>query len=88
MDGKVSVKIRETAPIFRLEGDRLAGEMATWAWPGPRGKPVFNFVSENRDFSHSDRVLILAAGFYEYTTPAHPKVKLKDKYLLTRPDAP
>ena len=47
----------------RLAGGVLEGEAMTWAWPGPRGAPVFNFRSEGRDFSHSDRVLILADGF-------------------------
>ncbi len=60
--------------------------MATWAWKGPHGKPVFNFVSEGRDFSRSDRVLVLADGFYEFTAPQTPpqapKVKLKDKHLF------
>jgi putative SOS response-associated peptidase YedK len=44
---------------------------------------VFNFQSEGRDFSHSDRVLVFATGFYEYTTPAAPKVKLKDQHFFT-----
>lgn len=85
LDGKASVRIRDSAPVFRLDGDRLVGEVTTWAWPGPRGKPVFNFVSEEREFTHSDRVLVLATGFYEFTTSANPKVKLKDKHLFTRP---
>ena len=54
----------------------------TWAWKGPGGKPVFNFKSEGRDFSKSDRLLILATGFYEYTAPANPKVKLKDQHFF------
>jgi putative SOS response-associated peptidase YedK len=57
--------------------------MTPWAWRGPGGKPVFNFKSEGRDFSHNDRVLIPATGFYEYTAPAAPKVKLKDRHLFT-----
>lgn len=88
LDGKASVRIRDTAPIVRLQGERLIGEMVTWAWAGPRGKPVFNFVSEKRDFARSDRVLILATGFYEYTEPAAPKVKLKDRHLFTLPGQP
>jgi putative SOS response-associated peptidase YedK len=57
--------------------------MMTWAWKGPGGKPVFNFKSDGRDFSKSDRLLILATGFYEYTAPANPKVKLKDQHFFT-----
>lgn len=80
LSGKASVRIRDTAPIFRLSETRLVGSMTPWAWPGPGGKPVFNFVSENRDFSRNDRVLVFADAFYEYTAPQAPKVKLKDRH--------
>ena len=88
LDGKDSVRISDTAPIARLRGDRLVLSMTPWAWRGPGGKPVFNFKSEGRDFSHNDRVLIAATGFYEYTAPAAPKVKLKDRHLFTVAGAP
>lgn len=83
LSGKASVKIRDTAPIFRLRDDRLVASMTPWAWPGPGGKPVFNFKSEGRDFSRNDRVLIFADAFFEYTAPQTPKVKLKDKHQFT-----
>lgn len=83
LDGKDSVRISDAAPIARLRGDRLVLSMTPWAWRGPNGKPVFNFKSEGRDFSHNDRVLIPATGFYEYTAPVTPKVKLKDRHLFT-----
>jgi putative SOS response-associated peptidase YedK len=83
LDGKDSVRISDTAPIARLRNGRLVLSMTPWAWRGPGGKPVFNFKSEGRDFSHNDRVLIPATGFYEYTAPAAPKVKLKDRHLFT-----
>jgi putative SOS response-associated peptidase YedK len=78
--GKASVKIRDTAPIFRLHDGKLVASMTPWAWPGPGGKPVFNFKSEGRDFSHNDRVLIFADAFFEYTAPQAAKVKLKDRH--------
>lgn len=83
IDPKDSVRINDTAPVVRLKGDRLVGAMIPWAWRGPGGKPVFNFKSEGRDFSHNDRVLIPATGFYEYTAPAAAKVRLKDRHLFT-----
>jgi putative SOS response-associated peptidase YedK len=83
LEGKASVRIGDVAPVFRLEDGALTGAMTPWAWKSPRGKPVFNFVSEGRDFSHSDRVLVFADGFYEFTDPAAPRVKLKDKHLFT-----
>jgi putative SOS response-associated peptidase YedK len=82
LDGKASVKISDTAPIMRLRNDKLVGSMTPWAWNGAHGKPVFNFVSEGRDFTHSDRVLVFADGFYEFTKPQQAKVKLKDKHLF------
>ena len=88
LDGKPSVRIGDSAPIVRLGEGGLLGEMLTWAWKGAHGKPVFNFVSEGRDFSRSDRVLVFADGFYEFTAPAAPKVKLKDKHLFELAGAP
>lgn len=82
LTGKESVRINDLAPIARLHDGELVGSMMKWAWRAPRGKPVFNFVSEKRDFSRSERVLVFADGFYEFTAPAT-KVKLKDKHLFT-----
>jgi putative SOS response-associated peptidase YedK len=56
-----------------------------WSWPGPGGKPVYNFRSDGREFS-SGRCLIVADGFYEFTPPADPKQKRKDRWLFTLPD--
>ena len=53
-----------------------------WSWPGPSGKPVYNFRSEGREFP-TGRCLILADGFYEFTTPADFKQKRKDRWLFT-----
>src|ERR1700728_1001938 len=75
LEGKASVRIGDVAPVFRLDDGALTGAMAPWAWKSPSGKPVFNFVSERRDFSRSDRVLVFADGFYEFTAPAQPRVK-------------
>jgi putative SOS response-associated peptidase YedK len=54
-----------------------------WSWPGPTGKPVYNFRSEGRDFAQG-RCLIVADGFYEFTAPADPTQKRKDKWLFTK----
>jgi len=77
------IKITEKGLIARLSHDKLVGSMTTWAWKTPQGKPVFNFVSEKRDFSKTERCLILATGFYEYTAPKKSKVKLKDQHFFT-----
>lgn len=88
LEGKASVRIGDVAPIARLREGRLVGSMTPWAWKGSHGKPVFNFVSEGRDFLKSDRVLVFADGFYEFTAPQTPRVKLKDKHLFTLADEP
>ncbi|MBI1684191.1 SOS response-associated peptidase family protein [Caulobacter hibisci] len=90
LDGKDSVRISDTAPVFRFDGERLVASMTPWAWKAPNGRPVFNYVTETRpgssqirNFTQSDRVLVLATGFYEFTAPTDPKTKLKDKHLFT-----
>jgi putative SOS response-associated peptidase YedK len=78
------IKIRDRGLIVRLREDRLEGDMTTWAWrQGIR--PVFNFVSEGCDFSNTERCLILATSFYEYTAPEErkPKIKLQDQHQFT-----
>lgn len=61
-----------------------------WSWPGPLGKPVYNYRSDGRDLARG-RCLIVTDGFYEFTAPpppppGSPKQKRKDKWLFTRPD--
>jgi len=81
------IKIRDRGLVMRLQDERLEGEMLTWAWLQGK-RPVFNFVSEGRDFSKTDRCLIPATSFYEYTEPeGKPKGKLKDQHQFTLADA-
>ena len=77
------IRITDRAPIIRL-GQTGAPELVQrrWSWPGPGGKPVYNFRSEGREFA-SGRCLILADGFYEFTPHSHPKSKRKHKWLFT-----
>jgi putative SOS response-associated peptidase YedK len=81
------IKMTETAPIVRHVGDQAVVSMTQWAWKAPSGKPVFNYVSENRDFSKSDRVLIPADAFYEFTAP-EPGQKRKTRWKFTMVDNP
>jgi putative SOS response-associated peptidase YedK len=46
-------------------------------------KPSFNFRSEKRDFGRSVQCLIPASHFFEFTAPADPKQKRKDKWRVT-----
>ena len=72
-----------------VEGVRGEGDMVQrrWSWPGPNKRPVYNFRSDGREFA-SNRCLIVADGFYEFTDPKDPKKKRKDKWLFTKRDEP
>lgn len=43
--------------------------------PSGRGGPVFNFKSEGRRFDKSNRCLISASAFFEFTGKKYPKAK-------------
>ena len=80
-----SIRITDRNAIIRASGEEEgAAELVVrrWSWPGPRGKPVYNYRSEGRDFARG-RCLILADGFYEFTAPEDPDKKRKDKWLFT-----
>ncbi len=82
------IKITDSAPIVRaMNGSLGTGDLVQrrWSWPAPNKKPVYNFRSEGREFA-SGRCLIIADGFYEFTTPEGPAKKLKDKWLFTKAD--
>lgn len=88
IQAREDIKIADMGPIIRtMEGVRDEGEMVQrrWSWPGPNKRPVYNFRSDGREFS-SNRCLIVADGFYEFTEPAEKGKKRKDKWLFTRKD--
>lgn len=66
------------------EGDLV---QRRWSWPAPNKRPVYNFRSEGREFT-SNRCLIVADGFYEFTDPTEKGKKRKDKWLFTKRDEP
>lgn len=74
-----NVRITERAPIVRFNRGRGTAELVgrRWSWPAPGGKPVFNMRSDGREFGR-DRCLVMADGFFEFTSPADPKQKRKD----------
>ena len=81
------IAITDAAPIVRAaaSGGRYDLVVRRWSWPGPGGKPVYNFRSDAREFA-SGRALILADGFYEFTKASDPKQKRKDRWLFTSAD--
>ena len=77
------IAITDPAPIVRATNQGNHDLLVRrWSWPGPGGKPVYNYRSDGREFP-SGRVLILADGFYEFTAPKDPKQKRKDRWLFT-----
>ena len=85
---RADIRITDRAPIVRA-GRAGAVELVQrrWSWPGQGGRPVYNFRSEGREFP-SGRCLILADGFYEFTSHTDPKSKRKHKWLFTLKDQP
>lgn len=79
------IAITDPGPIVRRAGRGYELVARRWSWPGPNGKPVYNFRSDDREFGDG-RCLILADGFYEFTAPADPARKRKDRWLFTDPD--
>jgi putative SOS response-associated peptidase YedK len=90
-----SIRITDVTAIVRAAGTGMeAAELVQrrWSWPGPGGKPVYNYRGEGRAFHNSPtggRCLIPIDGFYEFTEPAadveagKPKRRKKDKWLFT-----
>jgi putative SOS response-associated peptidase YedK len=92
LEPREEIRITDPAPIVRWRaegGGAGAAELVQrrWSWPGPGGKPVYNFRSDGREFGNHDkggRCLIVADGFYEFTTPAAPRAdKRKDRWRFT-----
>jgi putative SOS response-associated peptidase YedK len=78
------IRITDRAPILRAASHRpgvVELVQRRWSWPAAGGKPVYNFRSDGREFA-SGRCLIIADGFYEFTTPTDPKQKRKDRWLF------
>jgi putative SOS response-associated peptidase YedK len=82
---RADIRITDRAPILRAASEQPgAVELVQrrWSWPGPGGKPVYNFRADGRDFPHG-RCVILVDGFYEFTAHSDPKSKRKHKWLFT-----
>jgi putative SOS response-associated peptidase YedK len=82
-----SIRITDPTAIVRISGDQAELVQRRWSWPGPTGKPVFNYRGEGREFGNSasgGRCLIVADGFYEYTEPEDGG-RRKTRWLFTAP---
>ncbi|WP_322419578.1 SOS response-associated peptidase [Mesorhizobium huakuii] len=82
------IKITDIGPIIRtVDGAQGEGDLVQrrWSWPGQNKRPVYNFRSDGRELA-SNRCLIPADGFYEFTDPTEKGKKRKDKWLFTKRD--
>lgn len=83
-----SVRITDRTVIVRAVAEAPSeAELITrrWSWPGAGGKPVYNYRADGREFRNGatqGRCLIPVDGFYEFTAPADPAKKRKDKWLF------
>ncbi|RUV50027.1 MULTISPECIES: SOS response-associated peptidase family protein [unclassified Mesorhizobium] len=71
------IRINDMAPVMRAAGNGIELVPMNFSFPpsGPKGGPVFNFRSEGRNFANSNRCLIPASAFFEFTGAKYPKTK-------------
>jgi putative SOS response-associated peptidase YedK len=86
------IRVNEIGSVMRAAGNVVELVPMTFGLPAknPRGGPVFNFKSDGRHFSNSNRCLVPASAFFEFTGKRYPKAKhrfaLKDTPLLAIAD--
>jgi hypothetical protein len=71
------IKINDLGPVMRAVGNGIDLVPMNFSFQptGPRGGPVFNFRSEGRRLDKSNRCLIPASAFFEFTGKKYPKAK-------------
>ena len=70
-------RINDLAPVMRAAGNGIELVPMTFGFPPsrPKGGPVFNYRSDGRSFGESNRCLIPASAFFEFTGTKYPKAK-------------
>jgi putative SOS response-associated peptidase YedK len=74
-------RITDQTVIIRAAAEGAELVTRRWSWPGAGGKPVYNFRSDDRSLT-SGRCLVPVDAFYEFTAPADPGQKRKDKWAF------
>src|ERR1700712_4925589 len=70
------IRINDMGPVMRAAGNVIELVQMNFSFPpAGRGGPVFNFKSEGRRFDKSNRCLIPASAFFEFTGKKYPKAK-------------
>jgi putative SOS response-associated peptidase YedK len=79
------IKINDSGPVMRAAGNVVELVQMNFSFP-PSGRsgPVFNFKSEGRHLDKSNRRLVPASAFFEFTGKKYPKAK----HRFTLKDAP
>lgn len=82
LDGfRITDRVEIIRAVAGAPADAPAAEMVTrrWSWPGPGGRPVYNFRSDGRRIgdgraggASGGRCLIPVDGFFEFTDPPPP----------------
>ena len=80
------IRIGDVGPVISASGNVIELTPMRFGFPPqkPRASPVFNFCSEGRRFDKSQRCLIPATAFFEFTGKKYPKAM--HRFTLT--DAP
>jgi putative SOS response-associated peptidase YedK len=80
------IRITDLAPVMRAAGEEIELAPLSFSFPPatPRGRPIFNFRSEGRSFAKSNRCLVPASAFFEFTGTKSPRTK----HRFTLNDAP
>ena len=71
------IRINDLGPVMRASGNGIELTQMRFGFPpsNPRFGPVFNFRSEGRRFDKSNRCLVPASAFFEFTGKKYPKAK-------------
>lgn len=71
------IRINDIAPVMRAAGNGIELVPMNFSFPpsNPKGGPVFNYRSDGRHFDKSNRCLIPASAFFEFTGKKYPKAK-------------
>jgi putative SOS response-associated peptidase YedK len=71
------IRIGDLGPVVRLTEGSAVLSLMRFGLPPAREKagPVFNFRSEGRSFAGSNRCVIPASAFFEFTGKKYPKAK-------------
>ena len=87
LEPRDDIRIGDAAAIGARDEKGPVLRTMTWACKGPGARPVFNFRSDGRTFGGSERCLVPADAFYEFTD-ALPGHKRKTKWRFTRRGQP